>query len=60
MTERRTQLLRMLARIEQQINEAEAMTVEPGDHEAMQYVSAMLNKMRASIRRLEKHLKHEK
>jgi hypothetical protein len=60
MTERRAQIIRVLTRIEQQINEAEAMTVEPGDHEVMQYASAILNKMRASLRRLEKHLKHER
>jgi hypothetical protein len=57
MTERRNQLIRVLNRVEQQINDAEAMTVAPGDHAAMQYASATLNKVRASLRRLEKYLK---
>jgi hypothetical protein len=60
MTERRAQLIRLVTRIEQQINEAEAMTVQPGDDAAMRYASAVLNKMRAALRRLDMHLKHEK
>jgi hypothetical protein len=60
MTDRRTQLVKMLIRIEQQLNEAEALTIQPGDDEMMQWASATLNKIRTSVRRLEKRMRHEK
>ena len=61
MVDRRNQLVKMLVRIEQQLNEAEALTIQPGDDAAMmEWASATLNKVRTSIRRLEKRLRHEK
>ena len=60
MSDRRAQLAKMLVRIEQQLNEAEALTVQPGDDAAMmEWASATLNKVRTSIRRLAKRLRND-
>ena len=60
MIEHRTQLTKMLIRIEQQLNDAEALTVQQSHDKAMmEWSSATLNKVRTSIRRLEKRLRHE-
>lgn len=61
MTDCRNQLIKMLGRIEQQLNEAEALTVVPGNDAAMmEWTAATLNKVRTSLRRLQKRLRHDK
>lgn len=57
---RRDQLTKVLIRIEQQLNEAETLAVQPGDDVSMmEWTAATINKVRTSIRRLEKRLRHE-